>query len=59
MGPLFERPHVHSTVAEMLRMLENRELHIAIEKEFALSQACDAHYFAENAKPLGRVIMVP
>lgn len=59
MGPLFERAHVHSTVAEMLRMLENHEFRIAIEKVFPLSQARDAHDFAEKAKPLGRVIMVP
>ncbi len=59
MGPLFETAHVHSTVTEMLRMLENDEFRIAIEKVFPLSQARDAHDFAEKAKPLGRVIMVP
>lgn len=59
MGPLFERPGVHLSVDEMLRALETRELHVMIEKKFPLSQAGDAHDFAEKAKPLGRVIMEP
>lgn len=59
MGPLFERPGVHLTVDEMLRALETCELHVMIEKTFPLSQAGDAHAFAEKAKPLGRVIMEP
>ncbi|OED00742.1 zinc-binding alcohol dehydrogenase family protein [Rhizobium sp. YK2] len=59
MGPLFERPEVHSTVDEMLQAIVARELQVLIEKRFPLSQAEDAHDFAEKAKPIGRVIMEP
>ncbi|SFB57032.1 NADPH:quinone reductase [Rhizobium sp. NFR07] len=59
MGALFERPQIRSTVDELLLALKNREIEVKIEKAFPLSQARDAHDFAERAKPLGRVIMVP
>jgi NADPH:quinone reductase len=59
MGPLFERPQVRATIDEMLVALENREIEVKVEKAFPLSQAKEAHKFAEQAKPLGRVIMEP
>ncbi|XOK14349.1 quinone oxidoreductase family protein [Agrobacterium tumefaciens] len=59
MGPLLERPQVRATVDEMLQMLDRREIRVMIEKTFPLSEAAAAHDFAENAKPLGRVIMEP
>ncbi len=59
MGPLFERPRIRSTVDEMLVELENRAIEVVVERAFPLSQARDAHEFAETAKPIGRVIMEP
>lgn len=59
MGALFERPRIRSTVDELLVALENEEIEVKVEKTFSLSQASDAHHFAEKAKPLGRVIMEP
>jgi len=59
MGPLFERPQVRSKVDEMLRALQNREIQVMIERTFPLAQARNAHAFAEEAMPLGRIIMVP
>ncbi|UXT84557.1 quinone oxidoreductase family protein [Agrobacterium tumefaciens] len=59
MGPVFERPRMRSTIDELLVALENREIEVRVERAFPLSQARDAHYFAERAKPLGRVIMEP
>lgn len=59
MGALFERPRIRSTVDALLVALENEEIEVKVEKTFSLSQASDAHHFAEKAKPLGRVIMEP
>lgn len=59
MGPVLERPRMRSTIDELLVALENREIEVRVERAFPLSQARDAHDFAERAKPLGRVIMEP
>ncbi|NWJ27631.1 zinc-binding alcohol dehydrogenase family protein [Rhizobium sp. RM] len=59
MGPLLERYHVRSTIDKLLSALEKGEIRVMIERMFPLSQARDAHEFAEEAKPLGRVIMIP
>jgi NADPH:quinone reductase-like Zn-dependent oxidoreductase len=59
MGPLFERIQVRSEVDNLLRLLENREIRVIVEKAYRLAQAAEAHAFAEEAKPLGRVILIP
>jgi NADPH:quinone reductase-like Zn-dependent oxidoreductase len=59
MGPLFERPGVHSTVDEMFAALAAGHVQVVIDRSFPLSEAAAAHNFAETAKPLGRVIMRP
>jgi NADPH2:quinone reductase len=59
MGRLFERPSVHSTVDEMFAALAEGHIQIVIGRTFSLSEAAAAHDFAENAKPLGRIIMRP
>lgn len=59
MGPLLERYHVRSTIDDLLIALGRGEIQVIIERTFSLSQARDAHDFAEKAKPLGRVIMTP
>jgi len=59
MGPLLARYHVRSTIDDLLIALGRGEIQIIIERTFPLSQARDAHDFAEKAKPLGRVIMIP
>lgn len=59
MGPLFERPDVRWKIEDLLQSLGSREIRVMIEKTFPLAQAREAHAFAEEAKPLGRVILVP
>ncbi|MEL4378138.1 zinc-binding alcohol dehydrogenase family protein [Brucella cytisi] len=59
MGPLLERYQVSSTIDDLLTALGRGEIRVMIEKTFPLSQARDAHDFAEKAKPLGRIIMTP
>jgi len=59
MGPLLERCHVRSTIDDLLVAIGKGEIRVMIEKMFPLSQARDAHDFAEKSKPLGRIIMTP
>ncbi|ADY67799.1 MULTISPECIES: zinc-binding alcohol dehydrogenase family protein [Agrobacterium tumefaciens complex] len=59
MGPLLERHDVRSTIDDLLIALGKGNIQVIIEKTFPLSQARDAHDFAEKAKPLGRIIMTP
>lgn len=58
MGPLFERPDVHRTVDELLRSVASKRLEVSIDRTFPLRDAALAHYHAETAKPLGRVVML-
>ncbi|WP_236762419.1 zinc-binding alcohol dehydrogenase family protein [Agrobacterium tumefaciens] len=59
MGPLLGRCHVRSTIDDLLIAIGKGEVRVMIEKTFPLSQARDAHDFAEKSKPLGRIIMTP
>lgn len=59
MGPLFERPAVHSTVDELLQAVAEKRIRPVIDRAFRLSEAAAAHAYAETAKPLGRVVMRP
>lgn len=59
MGPLLERYQVSSTIDDLLIALGKGDIRVMIDKTFPLSQARDAHDFAEKAKPLGRIIMTP
>lgn len=59
MGPLFERPDVHSMVDELFAALAAGRIQVVIDRTFSLSEAAAAHDFAETAKPLGRIIMRP
>lgn len=59
MGPLFERPDVHSMVDELFVALDAGRIQVVIDRTFSLSEAAAAHDFAETAKPLGRIIMRP
>ncbi|OAE48448.1 quinone oxidoreductase family protein [Agrobacterium tumefaciens] len=59
MGPLLDRHDVRSSIDDLLIALGKGDIQVIIEKTFPLSQARDAHDFAEKAKPLGRIIMTP
>ncbi|MDK9838539.1 quinone oxidoreductase family protein [Klebsiella michiganensis] len=59
MGPLFERPGVRASVDDMLQDLAAGHLRVVIDRIFPLTNAAEAHEFAETAKPLGRIVMKP
>jgi NADPH:quinone reductase len=59
MGPLFEKPHVHSTLDELFAALAAKRINAIIDRSFSLSEAALAHDLGETAKPLGRIIMRP
>lgn len=59
MGPLFERPAVNKTVDGLLNTVAEKRLEVVIHRVFPLREASKAHEYAETAKPLGRVVMVP
>jgi NADPH:quinone reductase len=59
MGPPFERPAVHSGVNELLKGAAEKRFQVIIDRVFPLSDASKAHEYAETAKPLGRVVMMP
>jgi NADPH:quinone reductase-like Zn-dependent oxidoreductase len=59
MGALFERPEVHATVDRLLQAVVDQSLEVVIDRTFSLQDAARAHEYAEEAKPLGRVVMRP
>ncbi|WP_018901365.1 zinc-binding alcohol dehydrogenase family protein [Rhizobium sp. 2MFCol3.1] len=59
MGSIFERPSVHATVDDLLAAAAAGRIELVIDRSFMLEDAARAHLYAESAKPLGRVIMVP
>ncbi|SFI14760.1 quinone oxidoreductase family protein [Albimonas pacifica] len=59
MGPLFTRPEVAATVDRMLADVADGVLDVAIDREFALEAAAEAHDHAERGRPFGRVVMRP
>ena len=59
MGSIFERPSVHGTVDDLLAAAAAGGLEVVIDRSFALQDAANAHNYAETARPLGRVVMIP
>ncbi|CAM4249803.1 Alcohol dehydrogenase [Kerstersia similis] len=59
MGPLFERPAVRSSVDALLQAVADGRIRAIIDRTFPLSEAAAAHAYAETAKPLGRIVMIP
>ncbi|MGE7991653.1 quinone oxidoreductase family protein [Pseudomonas sp. NPDC089554] len=59
MGPLFETPTVRASVNHLLQAVASGRIRPVIERTFPLAEAAAAHAFAETAKPLGRIVMIP
>ena len=59
MGSQLEKPEVHRTVDEMLRLAATGEIEVPIERRFPLREAAAAHAHAEENSILGRVVLVP
>ncbi|MFC0204156.1 quinone oxidoreductase family protein [Novosphingobium soli] len=52
-------PRVHQLLAELLAQVHAGTLVMPIEREFALSEAVEAHRFVAEGHPFGRVLMRP
>lgn len=49
----------HELVRRLIEDVARGELRVAIDREFALSQAADAHAYIEGRQAFGRVLLVP
>ena len=56
---LAEYPRVHSMIADLIGRVAGGELHVAIDRSFALAEAAAAHAYLEGRNAFGRVVMVP
>ncbi|WP_240455590.1 quinone oxidoreductase family protein [Halomonas faecis] len=59
MGSQLEKPDVHRTVDDMLRLAATGELEVPIDRRFSLCEVAAAHAYAEGNAILGRVVLVP
>lgn len=59
MGAVLEKPEARAVVARLLASAARRGIRPIVDRWFPLSQAAAAHHYAETAKPVGRVILVP
>lgn len=57
MGTQFADPDTFSSVDHMLHDVTKGGLQVPIDRSFALEEAADAHRYAEDGKPFGRVVM--
>lgn len=59
MGAVFEKPKTRAMVSKMLEAVASKTIQPVIDRTFPLSEAAGAHAYAEDARPLGRVILRP
>ncbi|MGO7830091.1 zinc-binding dehydrogenase [Rhizobium leguminosarum] len=52
------RPYT-GTVSQLLEAVAEGRMEVVIDRVIPLHEASKAHEYAETAKPLGRVVMVP
>jgi NADPH2:quinone reductase len=46
-------------IADLIGRVAGGELHVAIDRSFALAEAAAAHAYLEGRNAFGRVVMVP
>ena len=56
---LAEYPRVHPMIADLIERVADGELHVEIDRSFALAEAAAAHAYLEGRNAFGRVVMVP
>jgi NADPH:quinone reductase-like Zn-dependent oxidoreductase len=52
-------PRVHRMLDGLIDEVATGKLHMPIDRTFPLSEAAAAHWYAEEAHPFGRVLMIP
>jgi NADPH2:quinone reductase len=50
-------PRVRALIADLMTRAAADELTMPIERSFKLADAGDAHAYAENERPVGRVLL--
>ncbi len=56
---LAEYPRAHPMIADLIERIADGELHVEIDRSFALAEAAAAHAYLEGRNAFGRVVMVP
>ncbi len=56
---LAEYPRVYPMIADLIGRVASGELHVEIDRSFALAEAAAAHAYLEGRNAFGRVVMVP
>ncbi len=56
---LAEYPRIHPMIADLIGRVASGELHVEIDRSFALAEAAAAHAYIEGRTAFGRVVMVP
>jgi NADPH2:quinone reductase len=56
---LAEYSRGHSMIADLIERVADGELHVEIDRSFALAEAGAAHAYLEGRNAFGRVVMVP
>jgi len=56
---LSEHARVHPMIGDMLERVARGELHVEIDRSFALTDAAAAHAHAESRNAFGRVVLAP
>jgi NADPH2:quinone reductase len=56
---LAEYPRVHPMISDLIGRVASGELHVEIDRFFALAEAAAAHAYLEGRNAFGRVVMVP
>jgi NADPH:quinone reductase len=56
---LAEYPRIHPMIADLIGRVAGGELHVEIDRSFALAEAAAAHEYLEGRNAFGRVVMVP
>jgi NADPH2:quinone reductase len=56
---LAEYPRVHPMIGDLIGRVARGELHVEIDRTFALAEAAAAHEYLEGRTAFGRVVMTP
>jgi NADPH2:quinone reductase len=56
---LAEYPRVHPLISDLIERVASGDLHVEIDRTFALAEAAAAHAYIEGRSAFGRVVMVP
>lgn len=59
LGPIIGEPDSYAAITKCLEKVSKQELSVPIAATFRLSEAAQAHTYAEAAQCFGRVVMVP